>query len=649
MFRNTIIFFLLTTITNFNLFTKDYESKEINVIEEKYRSDNKLQGRTVRIITDQEINELFPNPISLTEVLIYLSEIEVQTKGPFGLQDNFSIRGASFNQLLVMMDGARLNDPLTGHFSGNFPVNIHDIQQIEIIKGSQAAKYGPGATGGVINIVTKSFNRNRDLDHNPIIASALIGEFNTYNYRINVDASISDNFSFGGNVDYIQSDGHDFYNYINSPMDKGIYSVFASYENEESELKLKYIKNNRNLKTRYYYTNSPFDFSREKVNQDNLIVSSKTKLFENDLQLIFNLLSTDDEFIFSPDFPSRNFNQMNSYNLNLFYDFNINDISITFGFNSINNSMKSIDRGDRFNSINGAYLTASYMISNKLISNIGVRLDNNNIFGNEISPHFGLDYYISDKLKLNFYAGKSVRAADFTELYVNTGIRDTIIPGRNLGNVNLKAERSHNFEIGINYDINPSDYFNFSTFVRQSNNLIDFTLRKGSEIETENLIIPDADYFFADNILSLYNYGLELSFAKTLINTETQKLRAIFSYTYIQSDTEDEKISKYVANHSGHLLSLNLLYNISNFQVGLSGLYKDRDSDEAQAINSQLIASYFLMNSYLRYKVDSKLPVLKNIELLSLELYNIFDIEYSDILGVQMLPRYLSFSILFKI
>ena len=65
-----------------------------------------------------------------------------------------SMRGSSATQVLVMVDGERLNDSLRGGADfDNIPLNI--IDRVEIVRGGQSALYGADATGGVINIITK--------------------------------------------------------------------------------------------------------------------------------------------------------------------------------------------------------------------------------------------------------------------------------------------------------------------------------------------------------------------------------------------------------------------------------------------------------------------------------------------------------------
>lgn len=95
---------------------------------------------------------------SLDELLRYLPGVEVQQRGPQGAQSNIILRRGTFQQVLVIIDGIRLNDPLTGHFNSYIPLNPAEIERIEILKGSAAAIYGSEAVGGVINIISRSFS-----------------------------------------------------------------------------------------------------------------------------------------------------------------------------------------------------------------------------------------------------------------------------------------------------------------------------------------------------------------------------------------------------------------------------------------------------------------------------------------------------------
>jgi iron complex outermembrane receptor protein len=92
-----------------------------------------------------------------------------------GSQSDIIMRGGTFQQVLVIIDGTRLNDPLTGHFNSYMPIAPGEIDRIEVLKGASSAIYGTEAVGGVIHIITKSFAQN--VKKNSISAQVTGGEY----------------------------------------------------------------------------------------------------------------------------------------------------------------------------------------------------------------------------------------------------------------------------------------------------------------------------------------------------------------------------------------------------------------------------------------------------------------------------------------
>ena len=112
-------------------------------------------GRNIVVIKG---DQLLNTPVhSIDDLLRYVPGLEVQARGPYGSQSDFVIRGGTFQQVLVILDGNRINDPNTGHFSSYIPIAPAEIDRIEIVKGGSSALYGSDAVGGVIHIITKSF------------------------------------------------------------------------------------------------------------------------------------------------------------------------------------------------------------------------------------------------------------------------------------------------------------------------------------------------------------------------------------------------------------------------------------------------------------------------------------------------------------
>ena len=112
-------------------------------------------GRNIQVMKGDMFTQLPVNNID--ELLRYIPGVEVQSRGPMGTQADISIRGGTFQQVLVILDGMRLNDPNTGHFSAYIPIAPAEIERIEVLKGPASAIYGTEAVGSVIHIITKSF------------------------------------------------------------------------------------------------------------------------------------------------------------------------------------------------------------------------------------------------------------------------------------------------------------------------------------------------------------------------------------------------------------------------------------------------------------------------------------------------------------
>ena len=61
--------------------------------------------------------------------------------------------------ILVMIDNRPVFSSLQGGtYWQNLPVNITDIERIEIVHGPSSPLYGPNAVSGVINIITSNTN-----------------------------------------------------------------------------------------------------------------------------------------------------------------------------------------------------------------------------------------------------------------------------------------------------------------------------------------------------------------------------------------------------------------------------------------------------------------------------------------------------------
>ena len=87
--------------------------------------------------------------------------LDLQQAVPGGFQGDLSIRGATFGQTLVLLNGLRINDVQTGHFNLDLPIPLEMITGMEVLKGAGSTLYGSDAIGGVVNALTQSRLRSR--------------------------------------------------------------------------------------------------------------------------------------------------------------------------------------------------------------------------------------------------------------------------------------------------------------------------------------------------------------------------------------------------------------------------------------------------------------------------------------------------------
>lgn len=115
-------------------------------------------NRTVQVIPSEEIQKA---PVaSVSELLDFVQGVDALQRGMFGTQTDLSIRGGTFEQVLVLLNGTRLSDPQTGHHLMNLPVQKSDIERIEVLLGGGSYIFGGSAFSGVINIITKKDQNN---------------------------------------------------------------------------------------------------------------------------------------------------------------------------------------------------------------------------------------------------------------------------------------------------------------------------------------------------------------------------------------------------------------------------------------------------------------------------------------------------------
>jgi iron complex outermembrane receptor protein len=93
--------------------------------------------------------------VSVADILKTVAGIDVRQRGPNGVLSGIAVRGGVFEQTAILLNGANITNPQTGHYNLSLPVSLADVERIEIIQGPSSLLYGAGAFSGGVNIITK--------------------------------------------------------------------------------------------------------------------------------------------------------------------------------------------------------------------------------------------------------------------------------------------------------------------------------------------------------------------------------------------------------------------------------------------------------------------------------------------------------------
>jgi len=107
------------------------------------------------------------------ELLAPVPGVVLSDAGGVGQRKSLSLRGAGSTGVLVLLDGIPLSSPGTSVDLSRIPSVL--TERLEVLRGAASARYGPGALGGVVNLVT------RRPTHGVLLAAdATWGNFDTF-------------------------------------------------------------------------------------------------------------------------------------------------------------------------------------------------------------------------------------------------------------------------------------------------------------------------------------------------------------------------------------------------------------------------------------------------------------------------------------
>ena len=568
---------------------------------------------------------------SIDEMLRYIPGVEVQMRGPAGSQSDIVLRGGTFQQVLVLLDGIRLNDPNTGHFNSYIPIAPSEIKSIEILKGASSAIYGSEAVGAVINIITRSFAAKKNDPQKQMRIQTSIGEYKLLNARAGVHFQ-NDNLAIGAGFLTNNSSGQPqrgtrgfFHNRTGSLS-------FRQYIGKKWSVAARSSFDLRDFSAQNFYTTFVSDTAKEKVTTHWNQLQVNFRSGKHQLKFDFGYKAAKDNYQYNPS-SIANKNRSYLFQANVSDVYQIADRShLVSGFQYQSKWIRSNDRGDHHLNTAAAFLILNHAI-NKFFLSPSLRIDYSDKRGTELVPQVNVSYH-SDKLQLRASAGKTIRDADFTEGYNN--YNKVFVSGGSIGNPDLQAERSFSYEAGADYFASKHLKLSTTFFQRRQRNVIDWVPTAYANMPRKTNLSPTGTYALAKNISRVNTTGAELDVQYAHNFKNANSLLATLGFVWLNSDSDKGEPSFYISSHAKLLSNFSLQFVGKYFAIRATGVYKNRNPQQAVAIQAHIDKNCFMMNT----KADVFL-MRKQLSLF-VQVDNLFNKRCADLLGTRVPGRWAS-------
>jgi iron complex outermembrane receptor protein len=495
------------------------------------RTLNQAAG-TVTVITREEIEQ---QPVqSIQDLLKNVVGQDVRQRGSNGVLAGVSVRGGTFEQTAILLNGANLTNPQTGHYNLDLPVNLSDIERIEIIQGPASLLYGAGAFSGGINIITKK-------DSKTGIYLNVEGGMHTL-WGANARSSLKTKTSshslsagYGSSEGYIANSDYQIFNALWQ----------SRFQIEQSKIDIQLGTNDKTYGANTFYSAK---YPEQHDDTRSLFAAIKGETGDK-LKIIPQLhwyRHLDHYQLIKNTSTGENFHQTDVFGFNLNMQYKWTGGISSFGGEirhegilSSNLGKDSISTGNyklSDNRTNISYFTEHTFLYGNFTSSIGLLINYNTSFRNNRTfyPHINAGYRLNEQWKIFASWSMATRMPTFTDLYYKGATHE--------GNSDVQPERSEAFDAGIKYR-HPFVTASINAYCMKGINLIDWVKQNSG------------DKWQSRNFTNLDKKGLEanLSFHLKEIIPGLSSARLNLGYAYLKQDKDaGEWISNYVLDYLRH-------------------------------------------------------------------------------------------------
>ena len=596
------------------------DSMAVNLSELQVNANrNKLYSELGRVLTVVDKAEITRTAVqSIDQLLKYVTGLDIRQRGTNGTQADISVRGGSFDQVLVLLNGINITDPQTGHFNLDIPLNLSDVSRVEILEGSSARVLGPNAFSGAINIVTENNEKhalNAELAGGSFnyFAQSVSGNLGTDRFHTFASFSHKSSSGYTANTDFDLSSGY-------------LQSVFNTRHAGKFDLQLA-----AQLKafgaSGFYSLAFPNQYENSKTFLTALNWSMHKGKFEYSAQAYWR--RHHDRFELD-------------YNKPAGWNYHLTDVTggkasaaylsklgkTTLGIDMRNEHIFSNVLGTKIDSMRAPLETNGFFTreANRLLStgyidqtlnlkrwyfSLGVASTYTSSYGLNTFGGIDLAYSINDHVRVFANGNTAVRLPTFTDLYY--------VGPQHTANPDLKPEHSQTLEAGTKI-LQSSWKLDVVGYYRMAQNVIDWVKPTSTAV------------WNSENLTSINALGADISAEYYFQHCFVRKIA--LSYSYLQLDKSASTfISKYALDYLKHKVVLSVDHSIfKDFSASWKVAYLDRtgsyDANKVYGASSVIknFTPYFMLDGRISWS-QKKFDIYGDLN-------NILNATYADYGGL---------------
>ena len=412
--------------------------------------------RTVEVIDIGASPLLFRN---WSDALRLDPSVDLQQRA-LGTQADLSIRGSSFGQTLVLVDGIRVNDAQSGHHNLDLPIPFESVEKIEVLHGSGSTLYGADAVGGAVNFITAPPLRSE------VRVGVAAGKYGSNSQ--NGSAAL-----LGSNWSEQLAFTRDFSSGFMPDRD---YRNFAA----SSETRFKSVLGNGDLllgvSDRPFGANQFYgNFNSWERTKGWFLAASQQ--IASSTQLVFAYRRHTDEFILLRDHPEvyENNHVTQSWQGAIRARYKISENNrVYYGTEIFEDAIDSNNLGNHSRTRGAGYVDFDERALRRWSVSGGIREEFFSGSLTQFTPELTTGFAISSNLRLKGSISRAFRLPSYTDLYYHDPA--------NVGNPNLRPETAVGYEVGLEWTSGSRWAGSATVFQRREHDVIDYVRANAASV-----------------------------------------------------------------------------------------------------------------------------------------------------------------------